>query len=39
MGFKKIYISKYHRNLTTKNPSIEIVTVGKIEMLVKLLFG
>jgi DNA repair protein RadA/Sms len=39
MGFTKIYVSKYHRNLTTKNPSIEIVTVGKIEMLVRLLFG
>jgi DNA repair protein RadA/Sms len=39
MGFNKIYISKYHRNLTIKNPAIEIVTVGKIEMLVRLLFG
>jgi DNA repair protein RadA/Sms len=39
MGFNKIYVSKYHRNLSTKNPSIEIVTVGKIEMLVRLLFG
>ena len=39
MGFTKIYVSKYHRNLTTKNPSIEIVTVGKIEMLVRGLFG
>jgi DNA repair protein RadA/Sms len=39
MGFSKIYVSKYHRNLTIKNPAIEIVTVGKIEMLVRLLFG
>ena len=39
MGFSKIYISKFHRNLTTKNTSIEIVTMGKIEMLVRELFS
>jgi DNA repair protein RadA/Sms len=39
MGFSKIYVSKYHRNLAIKNHLIEIVTAGKIEMLVRLLFG
>jgi len=39
MGFKKIYISKYHRNISLKGTDIEIVTVGKIEHLVKGLFS
>ena len=39
MGFKKIYISKYHRNINTKETGIKVVPVGKIETLVKLLFG
>jgi DNA repair protein RadA/Sms len=39
MGFTKIYISKYHRNVNLKDPGIKIVQTGKIEMLVKLLFG
>jgi DNA repair protein RadA/Sms len=39
MGFRKIFISKYHRNISNKSLNIEIVTVGKIENLVRLLFG
>jgi DNA repair protein RadA/Sms len=39
MGFKKIYISKYHRNLSIKGIEIEVVHVGKIETLVRSLFG
>jgi DNA repair protein RadA/Sms len=39
MGFKKIYISKYHRNLSMKGIEIEVVHVGKIENLVRSLFG
>jgi DNA repair protein RadA/Sms len=39
MGFKKIYISKYHRNLSMKGIEIDVVYVGKIENLVRSLFG
>lgn len=39
MGFSKIYISKYHRNIHTKETGIKIIPVGKIENLVKLLFS
>lgn len=39
MGFSKIFISKYHRNINTKDAGIEIIQAGKIETLVKLLFG
>jgi DNA repair protein RadA/Sms len=39
MGFTKIFISKYHRNISTKDSSIQVVPVGKIEHLVKQLFG
>jgi DNA repair protein RadA/Sms len=39
MGFKSIYISKYHRNINIKEAGIKVVPVGKIETLVKLLFG
>lgn len=39
MGFTKIYISKYHRNITIKNTGIEIVQVGKIEQLVRGVFA
>lgn len=39
MGFKKIYLSKYNRNITIKEPGIEIVQVGKIEQLVRSLFS
>jgi DNA repair protein RadA/Sms len=39
MGFNKIYISKYHRNINTKEAGIKVIPVGKIETLVKLLFG
>ena len=38
MGFNKIYISKYHRNISTKEAGIKVIPVGKIETLVKLLF-
>ncbi len=39
MGFKKIYISKYHRNLSVKGLEIEVIQVGKIENLVRSLFA
>jgi DNA repair protein RadA/Sms len=39
MGFKKIFLSKYHRNISVKGTDIEIVTVGKIEHLVRALFS
>jgi DNA repair protein RadA/Sms len=39
MGFEKIYISKFHRNVNIKNSAIQTIPVGKIETLVKLLFG
>jgi hypothetical protein len=38
MGFRKIYISKYHRIPNTKEAGIEIIQVGKIEQLVRSLF-
>jgi len=39
MGFKKIYISKFHKNVSLKGVEIELVKVGKIEHLVKSLFS
>jgi DNA repair protein RadA/Sms len=38
MGFKKICISKFHRSVTGAN-DIEIITVGKVEALVRYLFS
>ncbi|MGE5419847.1 MAG: DNA repair protein RadA [Chloroflexota bacterium] len=39
MGFKKIYISKYQKNISEKHTGIEIIQVGKIENLVRSLFA
>lgn len=39
MGFSKIFISKYHRNINQKDAAITVVPVGKIETLVKQLFS
>jgi DNA repair protein RadA/Sms len=39
MGFTKIYISKYHRNVLVKGINIEVVSAGKIEHLVRSLFA
>jgi DNA repair protein RadA/Sms len=39
MGFKKIYLSKYHRNIMVKGSDIEIVQISKIEQLVRSIFG
>jgi len=39
MGFRKIYVSGFHRSISLKEPSIEIVRAGKIETLIKLLFS
>lgn len=39
MGFSKIYISKYHRNITLKGVNMEVIQVGKIENLVRSLFS
>lgn len=39
MGFKKIYISKFHRNISYKGTDIEVIFVGKVESLVRSLFS
>ncbi|MBK9392246.1 MAG: DNA repair protein RadA [Bacteroidetes bacterium] len=39
MGFTKIYISKYHRNVSSEGLNIEVISVGKIENLVRSLFS
>ena len=39
MGFKKIYISKFHKEIDVKSSGIEIIKVGKIEHLVRSLFS
>jgi DNA repair protein RadA/Sms len=39
MGFKKIYISKFHRNISYKGTDIEVIPVGKVESLVRSLFS
>jgi DNA repair protein RadA/Sms len=39
MGFKKIYLSKFHKNISVKGQEIELVHVGKIEHLVRSLFS
>jgi DNA repair protein RadA/Sms len=39
MGFGKIYISAYQKNISTKGQEIEIIPVGKIENLVRSLFS
>jgi DNA repair protein RadA/Sms len=39
MGFKKIFLSGYHRNISLKGLEIEVVLAGKIEHLVKALFS
>jgi DNA repair protein RadA/Sms len=39
MGFKKIYLSKFHKGLSVKGLEIELVPVGKIEHLVRGLFS
>jgi DNA repair protein RadA/Sms len=39
MGFRKIYISGYQKNISTNGSDIEIISVGKIENLVRSLFS
>ena len=39
MGFSKIFVSKYNKNISTENVKIQVVTVGKIENLVRELFS
>ncbi len=39
MGFRKIYISRFHRNLSLKGIEIEVKSVGKVEELVRSLFS
>lgn len=38
MGFSKIYISGFHKNLSLKGKEIEVIPVSKVETLVRLLF-
>ena len=39
MGFRKIYISSYQKNIAANGSDIEVITVGKIENLVRSLFS
>lgn len=39
MGFNKIYISRFHKNIDRSINKIEVVTAGKVEALIRLLFG
>lgn len=39
MGFSKMYISGYHKNLAVKDQKIEVIKVSKIENLVRSLFA
>jgi DNA repair protein RadA/Sms len=39
MGFRKIYISKFHRNISINGIDIEVIPVGKVEALVRSLFS
>ena len=39
MGFSKIYISRYQKNISFRDSKIEVIAAGKIETLVKLLFA
>ncbi|HOF20567.1 MAG TPA: magnesium chelatase domain-containing protein, partial [Bacteroidales bacterium] len=39
MGFKRIFLSRYHKNLPRGDNKIEIVQAGKVEQLVRGLFG
>jgi DNA repair protein RadA/Sms len=39
MGFNKIYISKFHRNISIIGTDIEVIPVGKVEALVRSLFS
>ncbi|HAX92466.1 MAG TPA: DNA repair protein RadA [Bacteroidales bacterium] len=39
MGFRRIYISRFHRNLSVKGLDIEVKPVGKVEELVRSLFS
>jgi DNA repair protein RadA/Sms len=39
MGFRKIFISSYQKNISANGSDIEIIPVGKIETLVRALFS
>jgi DNA repair protein RadA/Sms len=39
MGFSKIIVSKFQKNIGHRDPAIEVIHVGKIENLVKQLFA
>lgn len=39
MGFRKIYISKFHRNISINGSDIQVIPVGKVEALVLSLFS
>lgn len=39
MGFRRIYISRFHRNLSVKGLDIEVIPAGKVEELVRSLFS
>ncbi len=39
MGFAKIYISKGYKNLSIKKPGLEVIKTGRVEEVVRHLFG
>lgn len=39
MGFNKIIISRFHRNIDRRINEIEVITAGKVEALIRLIFG
>jgi DNA repair protein RadA/Sms len=39
MGFGKIYVSRFHNKISSTGNKIEIVPVGKVENIVRLIFG
>jgi len=39
MGFRKIYVSRFHKNIQLKGTDIEVIQVNKVETLVRALFA
>lgn len=39
MGFRKIIVSRFHKNIQLKDTDIEVVMINKVETLVRELFS
>jgi DNA repair protein RadA/Sms len=39
MGFRKVFVSKFNRNIRESKPGIEVIPVGKVENLIRALFN